>query len=427
MAGTALLSSWRDTRLGQRLFCAALAMLLVLSEVFSSNIQATLPAFSHLCRVLLTGGAAALLLFKCVFLTRYDNRAQYAILAVALGYSGFAAAYGKDVWFFLIVLLGAAAKGVDLRAALKVYLITAAVGVAAVQLLHGFTGLVAFNWNARNWDYGYGHYNGYGARLLGVFMAWAWLRWDRMRWFDWAGLAALGAYTLLGPGCRGAGLAMFLLLALFAAQRLLPAVFTSKAWLAFVVALYPLLTAASLLTGYLFDPNVPERTPLLARVNSLLSGRFEVWHHVFWATPYTHPEEDGIAAWYHGDMPSTFSWLGGMYTDGDVHHAIDNMYLALVMNKGVIGAVVVGCVAVFLLWRLCRGRHVGEVLCLTAMLFYFLMENKPFLLSADPFVLLLPCALLTPRGAPLPVLCPTPPPAPPKKPKSKPKQAEALV
>lgn len=42
MAGTALLSSWRDTRLGQRLFCTALAMLLVLSEVFSSNIQATL-------------------------------------------------------------------------------------------------------------------------------------------------------------------------------------------------------------------------------------------------------------------------------------------------------------------------------------------------------------------------------------------------
>ena len=69
-----------------------------------------------------------MLLFKCVFLTRYDNRAQYAILAVALGYSGFAAAYGEDVWFFLIVLLGAAAKGVDLRAALKVYLITAAVG-----------------------------------------------------------------------------------------------------------------------------------------------------------------------------------------------------------------------------------------------------------------------------------------------------------
>ena len=265
MAGTALLSSWRDTRLGQRLFCTALAMLLVLSEVFSSNIQATLPAFSHLCRVLLTGGAAALLLFKCVFLTRYDNRAQYAILAVALGYSGFAAAYGEDVWFFLIVLLGAAAKGVDLRAALKVYLITAAVGVAAVQLLHGFTGLVPFNWNARNWDYGYGHYNGYGARLLGVFMAWAWLS------------AGTGCAGLTGPGwprwarircwgraAAGRGLPCFCCWRCSLRSGCCPAVFTSKAWLAFVVALYPLLTAASLLTGYLFDPNVPERTPLLA-------------------------------------------------------------------------------------------------------------------------------------------------------------------
>ena len=39
------------------------------------------------------------------------------------------------------------------------------------------------------------------------------------------------------------------------------------------------------------------------------------------------------------------------------------------------------------------------------MLFYLLMENKIFLLSANPLFLLLPCALLTPRGAPLPVLC----------------------
>lgn len=42
------------------------------------------------------------------------------------------------------------------------------------------------------------------------------------------------------------------------------------------------------------------------------------------------------------------------------------------------------------------------------MLLYFLMENKPFLLSANPLVLLLPCALLTPRGADLPVLCERP-------------------
>ena len=52
----------KRARLAQQITCAALAMLLVLSEVFSSSLQNTLPQFSHLCRMVLTGGAAALLL-----------------------------------------------------------------------------------------------------------------------------------------------------------------------------------------------------------------------------------------------------------------------------------------------------------------------------------------------------------------------------
>ena len=116
----------------------------------------------------------------------------------------------------------------------------------------------------------------------------------------------------------------------------------SRPWQWLTLALYPLLTAGSLLAGYLFDPADPGRTPLLARLNSLLSGRFEVWHHVYWAFPYTHPAEDGRSGWYHGDMPSVVSLLGGLPSDGDVHHAIDNTYLALTMNKGVLGALLVG-------------------------------------------------------------------------------------
>ena len=405
MTATATRPLRQRADVGEALFGAALVLLLILSEVFSSNIQSTLPGLSHLARLGLTGGALVLLLAKCVLWTRYDSRAQMALAAAAIGYSGFAAWYGDDVWFLLTVLAGVAAKGVDLRRALRVYLAAAVAGLVVVQLLHYATPLVPFRFYARNWDFGYGHYNGYGARLLGVFFAWGWLRWDRLRWFDWAGLTALAAYTLLGPGCRGAGMAMVLLLLLFAAQRLLPAFFVSRPWQWLTLALYPLLTAGSLLAGYLFDPADPGRTPLLARLNSLLSGRFEVWHHVYWAFPYTHPAEDGAAAWYHGDMPSVVSLLGGLPSDGDVHHAIDNTYLALTMNKGVLGALLVGGVVLFLLWRLSRGRHVGEQLCLVAMLFYLLMENKIFLLSANPLFLLLPCALLTPRGAPLPVLC----------------------
>ena len=107
-------------------------------------------------------------------------------------------------------------------------------------------------------------------------------------------------------------------------------------------------------------------------------------------------------------MPNVITLLGGFATDADVHHSIDNTYLALVMNKGLLGAVLVAGVTLFLLWRLCRGRHTGETLLMVAMLCYLLMENKLFLFSANPLLLLLPCALLTPRGAPLPTLCPKP-------------------
>ena len=230
MTATATRPLRQRADVGEALFGAALVLLLILSEVFSSNIQSTLPGLSHLARLGLTGGALVLLLAKCVLWTRYDSRAQMALAAAAIGYSGFAAWYGDDVWFLLTVLAGVAAKGVDLRRALRVYLAAAAAGLVVVQLLHYATPLVPFRFYARNWDFGYGHYNGYGARLLGVFFAWGWLRWDRLRWFDWAGLTALAAYTLLGPGCRGAGMAMVLLLLLFAAQRLLPAVFLSRPW-----------------------------------------------------------------------------------------------------------------------------------------------------------------------------------------------------
>lgn len=394
--------------LGQRVYCAAIALLLILSEVFSSNIQSTLPAFSQLARLGLTGLGALLLAVKCLLLTKYQYRWQWAVGIIAVAYAAFASLYGDDIWFLLAVLAGLGAKDVDLRQAVRVYLTTAVVCLVLVQLLHYTTPLVPFNVYARNWDYGYGHYNGYGARLLGVFFAWGWLRWPKLRWFDWAGLTALAAYTLLIPQCRGAGGAMFLLLLLFAAQKLLPRFFERRIWHGLVLAVYPLLTLFSLVTGYLFDPGASDLTPKLSVINRLLSGRLEIWHHVFWAFDYLHPAEDGAEAWLHAGMPNVVSLLGGLPTDADVHHSIDNTYLALVMNKGVLGAVLVAGVVLLLLWRLCRGRHTGETLLVCAMLCYLLMENKMFLLSANPLVLLLPCALLTPWGEDLPTLCPVP-------------------
>ena len=188
--------------LASRVYCAGLALLLVLSEVFSSNLQSTLPTFSRVARLGLTGFAVLLLAGKIVLLTEYETQLQKIIVAVVLVYTAFSAWYGGDQWFFLAALVGLGAKDVDLQTALRVYLATAVAGLLLVQALHFVTPLMPYKFYCRNWDFGYGHYNGFGARLVGVFFAWGWLRHDRMKAFDWAGLAALAIFTYKVPGSR---------------------------------------------------------------------------------------------------------------------------------------------------------------------------------------------------------------------------------
>ena len=122
--------------LGQIVYCVAIALLLILSEVFSSSIQNTLPAFSRFARMALSGASLGLLGIKCLFLTRYESLVQWVILVAAGLYAAFAGAHGGDTWFLLAVLVGLGAKNVDLRRTLKVYLITAVAGLVLVQLLH---------------------------------------------------------------------------------------------------------------------------------------------------------------------------------------------------------------------------------------------------------------------------------------------------
>ncbi len=386
------IQSFRQRLNGQALFLAALGALLLLSEVFSSSIQSSLPLFSTMARAALTGFAVLTLLLKCAFYTQYTGRRQRVLIAAVLAYAAFAAWYGGDRWFFLTALLAVGAYGVDLRTALKLYLGIAAAGLVLVQLLHLCTPLIPYKFYCRNWDFGYGHYNGYGARLLGVFLAWAWLRWPRLRWFDWLGLVGLLFYTALAPTSRGAVGAMLILLVLILLQKVLPRFFSGRLWQGVLLALWPLFTAASMACGYLYDPARPDATPFLRRISVLLSGRFEIWHNVFWQTPA--------------------SVLGGLPTDGDEHHAMDNAYLAIFMNKGILGAVLVAALYLLLLWRLCKNRHTGETLCLCALLFYCLMENKLFLVASNPLFLLLPCVFFWPPDGRLGVV--SPPPAPPQ-------------
>ena len=203
-----------------------------------------------------------------------------------------------------------------------------------------------------------------------------------MRWFDWAGLAALFVFTYKVPGSRGAAGAMAALLLLFAVQRFLPRLFDNRIWYALILALPIVLAGFSLYAGYVYNPEWPYERMALLLLSIFLSGRFEIWHNVFWG--------------------SELSWLGGLPTDGDEHSAIDNTFPGHSDEQGLPGCHSGGrCFFLLLLWRLARHRHTTEVLCLAAFTLYLFMENKPFLLSAgSPSCCWLPVSSLQAPGSP---------------------------
>ena len=198
---------------GERVFCAAVALLLVLSEVFSSNIQNTLPTFSHVCRIALTVTAAVLLVAKSLLLTQWQTKQQTLTAAALAAFAVFTTTHTGTTNGFCLpfclalvprMLICAGCCGSTLPQRLAgcwrcscctpqrrwcLTCTTAATGITAMAITTG---------TVPGWPV--------------YFFAWGWLRWPRLRWWDWGGLAALAAYTLLVPGCRGAGIAMVLLL-----------------------------------------------------------------------------------------------------------------------------------------------------------------------------------------------------------------------
>ena len=54
--------------------------------------------------------------------------------------------------------------------------------------------------------FGYGHPNTFGGVVFGLVLAWVLLRRARLTWAELAGVAAVGAFLMIGPKSRSAAL-----------------------------------------------------------------------------------------------------------------------------------------------------------------------------------------------------------------------------
>lgn len=348
------------SRNGGRWFLASLAIFVVLTSFFSSNIQTSFPTFSRAMRLGLTLVAGAMLVIKTYLLTPLTGREFFRVTAV-LALTLLLSVTSGDIWFFATALLVAAARNVDLEKALRLFLFLAAGCILLVQLLH-LAGLIPYT-RARTFDYGYGHYNGFAGRLLGLYIAAMVLYFRRMKPWHWVLAGCVPVAIHLITTSRGGTAAATALYVVLLAYRLLPGVFHSRA-MRVLIPLYGVFLWGFSLYGMVAFDDTSRFWQIVDKLDSL---RFSFGHNK-WVE--------------HG-----FSLLGGVAVDTGPASAVDNVYMAVTLNKGILGAVFMAAAFLALLWLLCKKGRMLCALAFCAVLLHGMVENHIVEISSDPMIL----------------------------------------
>lgn len=359
------------TALGGWLFL--LAVTLLEFDMFFMNSfvrEMALPGYSRLASALNIAYSMFLIL-KIVLFTRYSGRqlaAAYCFFFV------FRWVYlnNHEYWFAMVLFYMLAAKDVPLRRTLKAAFgvglacfLTVALGSAA-----GWVGTLSELWadgRMRN-SFGYGWYNLTGAIVLGLCLMYVCLRQVKhLKWYDFLLLLAALVFCNEGPVSRSATGAIALLLVLLVLLRFWPGL-ARPAWVRGLVSAAPFaLFAASLLSGWLYDADVP----LWAKLNSLVTDRLLLAHEILTKTPVAIAGQ-------------------GLWGSGFV---ADNFYVWLWVFGGPVASLLFWGGVTALLWRLMKKGALTESACLVAMLAHGFMEGHFIWPCINVCLWLMPCVL----------------------------------
>jgi len=116
---------------------------------------------------------------------------------------------------------------------------------------------------------GYLHPNIFGVTAYSLLLDWLYLRWKKIRLFEWPIIFGLGVITYWVAAARAAAYPFFLIIILFVLARYKPIIFKKK-WVQYAfVCSTPLLTVLSFGLAYLYM----KEDSFARRINEMLTGR----------------------------------------------------------------------------------------------------------------------------------------------------------
>lgn len=311
-----------------------------------------------------------LIIVKMVFFTRYSGLqlgAGFCFLFV------FRWVFLNNGHFWPVVgmLYFLAAKDIRTRRTLKVCLAVSAASFFAVVLAAMMkwipTETIVGDGRPRN-SFGYGWFNLTGVILLTICIMYVcWRQVNKLKWFDFALLAAAMVFCDQGPDSRAATICIALLIALSALLRFLPGL-ARPVWVRAVVSAAPAgAFALSLLSGWLYNATGSAWTVL----DSLLSGRLRLAHQAL--------------------TGSSIAIAGQRLTDSGF--LVDNLYANLWLYGGPVESLLFWGAVTVLLWRLLKKGALTESACLVVLLAHAVMETHFAWPCINVVLWLLPCVL----------------------------------
>ena len=311
-----------------------------------------------------------LIIVKMVFFTRYSGLqlgAGFCFLFV------FRWVFLNNGHFWPVVgmLYFLAAKDIRTRRTLKVCLAVSAASFFAVvfSASMGWIKTIQDIGDIRPRDsFGYGWFNLTGAILLAVCIMYVcWRQVSKLKWFDFALLAAAMVFCDRGPDSRAAAICIALLIVLVALLRFLPGV-ARPVWVRVVVSAAPAMAfAVSLLGGWLYKAD----SPVWVKLDILLSNRLSYTSQAL--------------------VQSSIAIACQLLTDSGF--LVYNFYVNLWIYGGPVESLLFWGVVTVLLWRLLKKGALTESACLVVLLAHAVMETHFAWPCINVVLWLLPCVL----------------------------------
>lgn len=311
-----------------------------------------------------------LIIVKMVFFTRYSGLQLGAGFCFLFVFHWVFLNNGH-FWPVVGMLYFLAAKDIRTRRTLKVCLAVSAASFFAVVLAAMMkwipTETIVGDGRPRN-SFGYGWFNLTGVILLTICIMYVcWRQVNKLKWFDFALLAAAMVFCDRGPDSRAAAICIALLIVLAALLRFLPGV-ARPVWVRVVVSAAPAMAfAVSLLGGWLYKAD----SPVWVKLDILLSNRLSYTSQAL--------------------VQSSIAIAGQRLTDSGF--LVDNLYANLWLYGGPVESLLFWGAVTVLLWRLLKKGALTESACLVVLLAHAVMETHFAWPCINVVLWLLPCVL----------------------------------